>query len=347
MLNELKFSIIIPAFNAEKTIRKSIESIQEQTYQNFEVIVIDDGSIDDTKYILDELVTEYSNITIKTINNSGPGEARNRGIELAQGEYLLFIDVDDYIKFDFLELYNKLLLQKEYDLIVTGYRTKIYDDNELISEQITSYSTTKFSSHAHFMEELYPLTNNQMMYVVWNKVYKKEIVQQNNIKFPSYRSCEDRIFNLRYFKYVDNALITDIINFEYSFDGKNSLTNRFFENKYQTFDHWYKILLESIKQDYDGYASLYLKGVMSTFVSLHSDTCTYSYNKKRDYIKEILIQDDVKEAGKISSTETLMKSVIALVIRTNNITVNYIVSKAIHFVSQHSPRLIEVFKSKH
>lgn len=347
MEQALKFSFIIPAYNAEKTINNCLDSIETQTYQSFEIIVIDDGSSDDTPNILNKIASENSRLTYKTIKNSGPGEARNNGIRLAKGEYLIFIDVDDYLKEDFLENYVSILEQKNYDLIVSGYRTLVYDDEDVVAEQETTYPLSILNSYDEFLSELYPLMNQQMMYVVWNKVYKRNIIQENNIKFPNYRSCEDRIFNLRYFEYIQNAMINDKINFEYSFDGKRSLTNRYFDNKFDTFVHWNNVLTNIVNEDYEGYASLFLKGVMSCLMSLHSKSCHLSYSEKRTYIKKVLHQNDVMKASKISSNETMMKKVISTLLSIRNVTLNYYSSKVIHLISQASPRVIERIKSSY
>lgn len=347
MIEQPKYSIIIPAYNAEDTLKKCIESIEKQTFQKFEIIIIDDGSSDNTYTILECLASKNPYLQYKKIKNSGPGGARNVGIPLAKGKYIIFIDVDDYLKPNFLESYNILLGKNDFDLVISSYVTKVYDNDDLVSEQMTKYPETQLLNHESFLKELYPLMNNQMMYVVWNKVYRRDIVQENEIFFPAYRSCEDRIFNLKYFEYVKQALVMETVNFEYSFDGKNSLTNRFFDNKFDTFVHWYHLLQELTKEDTKGYASLFLKGVMSCLMALHSETCPLSYKEKRDYIKHVVNHQDVVEASKLSSNETMMKRIIAMLLRSRLVNINYYASKLIHVISQSSPRVIEKFKSSY
>src|SRR5699024_4378514 len=193
MDNSIKFSIIIPAYNAENTIEKCINNIQSQTYRDFEVIVINDGSKDSTAEILENLTLAYTNMQYKTVENNGPGVARNQGIELAKGEYLIFIDVDDFIKEDFLLNHYSLIENKEYDLIVTGYHTIVYNGSEAVSKRTTTYPSIDLNSLEDFKDELYPLMNQQMMYVIWNKVYKSNIVKENQIEYPNNRRYDDRI----------------------------------------------------------------------------------------------------------------------------------------------------------
>ena len=347
MRQEPKYSFIIPAYNAESTIEACVSSIGSQTYRDYEIIIIDDGSTDNTSMKLEMLALNNPLLHYKTIENSGPGGARNAGIPLASGEYIVFIDVDDYLTADFLEIYNDILENENHDLIISSYKTKVFDNDEVVSEQYTTYPTTNYASRQAFMDDLYSLMNSQMMYVVWNKLYRRDIIVKHGIEFPNYRSCEDRIFNLRYFEHVESAYVTEMINFEYSFDGKNSLTNRYLDNKFETFIHWYQVLRDLVAQDEEGYASLFLKGVMSCLMALHSETCPLSYKEKMSYIRKVVNHEDVKQASQISSDETTMKRVITLLLKSRVVMVNYYASKMIHLVSQLSPRIIEKFKSSY
>src|SRR4051812_14236148 len=103
------FSVIIPAYNAANTIRKTLESLQKQTFKDFEILVVDDGSTDNTK----EIVEQHSTVKYIYQNNAGPGKARNNGSKHASGEYLIFLDADDII-FDWgLSVYfNQIQVQK-------------------------------------------------------------------------------------------------------------------------------------------------------------------------------------------------------------------------------------------
>lgn len=339
------FSIIIPTYNSIDTISNCIGSILAQTIEDYEIIVIDDGSTDNTLEILASLAKDHSELKYYSIKNSGPGQARNVGISKASGHFYIFIDSDDYVLSDFLETYYKILTVQDYDLIATSYKTKVYDNEVVVSESDTKYPTTKLDNQSEFLDELYPLMDKQMMYVVWNKVYKSDLIKKYNVHFPDYRSCEDRIFNLRYFEHIESALILEDINFEYSFDGKNSLTNKFFTNKFDTFLHWYDELTNFVNKDFQGYDSLFVKGVMSCLVSLHSDSCPYNFKEKRSYISNVLGHNKVIRASRNASKETLMKRIIANLLYSKSTTLNYMASHLMFRVSQLSPSIIEKFKA--
>ena len=112
----IKFSIIIPAYNAENSIQKSIDSILNQTYNNYEIIVVNDGSTDNTI----NLIEKNSKIKIINQKNLGVSSARNTGIENAKGDFIAFIDADDYIEKNYLEEFNNIIEKYNPDLIICG-----------------------------------------------------------------------------------------------------------------------------------------------------------------------------------------------------------------------------------
>ena len=117
-----KISVIIPVYNVEKYLARCLNSIIKNTYKNIEIILVNDGSKDKSQEIIDKYKNKYGNIIkAKEQENKGPAEARNVGIEMASGEYLMFIDSDDFIKEDYIENYVKTLKEADYDLVAGGY----------------------------------------------------------------------------------------------------------------------------------------------------------------------------------------------------------------------------------
>ena len=116
----MKFSIIIPMYNVEKYIDKSLKSLLCQSYKNFEVVAVDDGSTDNTRIRCEELKKENTEIKFKYLyqNNSGQYRARQLGIQNSEGEYLVFLDADDYLREDALEILNKTIDKSHADLVI-------------------------------------------------------------------------------------------------------------------------------------------------------------------------------------------------------------------------------------
>lgn len=339
---EFFFSIVIPAYNCENTISSTIRSILNQTYQNFELIIVNDGSKDKTQNIIEEHLS--NRLKLINIPNSGPGKARNIGIKEASGKYLLLVDADDELNKDSLFIKHQVLKDEEVDLVVGSYITEIWDNDQLMDVKKTKTENMILNNHEEFLQQIYPLMEAQLMYVVWNKIYKLEVIKENNVQFPDYKSCEDRLFNLSFFKNVNTCKISNEIFYKYSFDGKNSLTNRYTENKFESFVQFYKKASKLVMEDKEGFASLFLKGVMSYFVSLHTTSSPLTKQEKSSHIKNALNNNFVKEATEISTTNTLMKKVFKIIFKFNITLFHYFISWLIEKTNHINPQLIEKLK---
>ena len=178
-----ELSVIVPVYNVEKCLEKCIESILNQTFKNYELILVDDGSPDNSGKICDEYAKKYSKIRVIHKKNGGLSQARNVGISVSKGEYLSFIDSDDYIASDMFEFLMKNLKENNADVSVCGiydcYKDKIVhqckDQKFLILDNETALSEA--------------LIGKNISVNAVNKIYKKELF--DNIKFPDGKLFED------------------------------------------------------------------------------------------------------------------------------------------------------------
>ena len=195
-----QITIIIPLYNAQEHIGRCIASIKNQTYVQFECILIDDGSKDDSKQIIQDTIK--SDIRFKYIyqKNGGPSSARNRGVEEASGEFLMFIDADDYVEKDYLKKLYKRIKEKN-DLVCCGYK----DISKYGTIFINDFLTDNFSQNT-LIECVLKGTGG----VLWGKIFKTNIIKENTIKFnEKLFMSEDMIFILEYLKFVKKW---DVIN---------------------------------------------------------------------------------------------------------------------------------------
>ena len=179
-------SVIIPVYNAEAFIERCIESVCKQTYKNIEIIAIDDGSTDRSWEILLELSKSDSRIKLHKKTNSGSADTRNFGIGIAQGEYIGFIDADDWIANDMYEKMYSAIVQHKADMAVC----ETMDCGDDGTRKIRNTYKTEVLSNEKAMEKVM-LTQCS----VWNKLYKKEIIK--NVVFPNMRRAEDGPFMFR------------------------------------------------------------------------------------------------------------------------------------------------------
>lgn len=194
----MKFSVIVPAYNAEKYIKECIESILAQSFKDYEIIIINDGSTDNTLQVL-ETYKNILNVVIIDSNNNGVFRARWKGIQQAVGEYLIFVDSDDCVCPYLLETIDRHLTD-DIDLLQFSYFSFL-NEKPLIDS--TQGKEPIVYDRKEFLDEVVRKTivNGSEAVVLWNKVYKRKKVLESVKDFP-YSFLEDYVFNFEYYVLV-------------------------------------------------------------------------------------------------------------------------------------------------
>lgn len=199
-MEDIKVSIIVPAYNVEKYIKRTLDSIINQNFRNFELIVVNDGSTDNTRQIIEEILLN-SNISHNIINkeNEGVSIARNTGIKSAKGDYIFFLDGDDYIKEDCIEKLYNTLIKNGCDAAYTNY-IKITDNGEELNIIPQVILPNTFSS-----EYLIKLEATMAITFSFCQImYKRSTILDNNLSFsPKIKYGEDTEFALRTLTHIN------------------------------------------------------------------------------------------------------------------------------------------------
>lgn len=201
-----KLSIVIPVYNCEKYINRCIDSIINQTYKNFDLILVNDGSKDNSLKIIKEYEKRYDFIRVIDQKNSGPAIARNTGLKESKTPFIMFIDSDDYIDENHLSEYMNYS-NGDYDVVIGGYKKT--SDNRIIF-------TRKLDINGEFSK--YIVTGP------YCHLYKKEFLEKNNIVLHDTLMSEDIYFNLDVFYYNPKIRIIDDISYNY-YTNLNSISN--------------------------------------------------------------------------------------------------------------------------
>ena len=209
-------SVIIPVYNVELYITKCINSISNQTYKYLEIILVDDGSKDKSSVICDELADKDTRIVVFHNANHGPSFSRNFGLEKSHGEYITFIDSDDWIETDYIEKLMQPFLQEDVDLTICPY----YMDYPKYSFPIEANKRLISKVLKDDLLYLYYLTMGP-----YCKMYKKAIIEKYSISFPEDISfSEDRVFNYRYIEHSRRYSYIDKLLYHYCHYQENSLS---------------------------------------------------------------------------------------------------------------------------
>lgn len=237
---KFKISIIVPIYNAEKYVLKCVESIMKQTYANFELLLVDDGSCDKSLEICKLLEKRDSRINLIQQNNSGVSSARNAGINAANGEYVMFIDADDYIDETFLESALYIAEKYEIDFYISGIKMEIWNNNTILK----SYDYTITKSERYTVKSLLDAWRIEYPQVClngsWCKLYSKAIIDNYNIRFDeALERDEDTYFNLDFLKFANNIYFDKRIFHHYRRINNSPLFNNFCEEIYFVQDKIY------------------------------------------------------------------------------------------------------------
>ena len=217
----MKYSVIIPVYNVEKYINRCLKSILSQRYNDLEIILIDNGSTDRSGSICDSYANEYANISVYHIENHGVGSARNFGLSKARGEFIYFVDSDDYLVGNlFAEFEDKLA--PDLDLLVFSYYNSF--EQELTERNRTKKSLPYSGSYDKndFTTIFTELFLSDMLYTVWNKFYRREFLIENNISFEKYELGEDVRFNLNVYRNVNRVYLSQESYYVYVIGRKGS-----------------------------------------------------------------------------------------------------------------------------
>lgn len=215
-------SIIIPIYNVSQYLNECIQSVVNQSYKGFECILIDDGSSDGSGIICDQWEQKDPRIKVIHQSNQGVSKARNRGIVEAKGEYITFIDSDDWIDSDYLNALLQPIKKCNVDLVVCGLQ-QCYTDGTFKNY---AYKTGIIKIEKQFTNEFTDINKFFLFFGPYVKLYKRTIIQEYNILFsPAYSYGEDLLFNYNYLEYVKAVYIVDQCLYHYRIIGNGTLSS--------------------------------------------------------------------------------------------------------------------------
>lgn len=242
-------SIIIPMYNAQKDIIKTVNTLQNQTYKNIEIIIVDDGSTDDSYGLCKSKFKNDKRIKIFHKENGGVSSARNFGITKAKGEYIQFVDSDDLVESTYCEDLHILIKKGKIDYAICSY-IQAQDKNNinyLISDNI--YDRNDFI-------KLFSSSENPIyMNPPWNRIFKSKIIKKHKIKFEENISFgEDFIFNSKYLMFCRKIATTSKILYNYKFQ-ESGLCNKkrkmdfYFKNSFKVYEAYESLLQKNLNPD--------------------------------------------------------------------------------------------------
>ncbi len=252
-------SIIVPVYNAQDHLEECIKSLVEQSYENKEIILVDDGSKDFSGEICDRFAERYENIRVFHTENQGVAKARNLGIEKALGDYFVFVDSDDVLCEEFLEKTHFAMIENGVDYVSCSFSR--YENDAVGSTVDYFFEDTALLTIAEYLGRMADFQAGAFWGANWGKLFKASIIRDNNIRFePQIQFAEDFRFNLEYLKYIKSIYHIHKPLYIYRIDTSGSLS----KSKRDSNKFW------------DEYYELYLR-----YVSLYERHGVYDKNKEK------------------------------------------------------------------
>ena len=250
----MKVSVIIPVYNVEKYLRRCLDSVVNQTYKDVEVILVNDGSPDNSKEICEEYVAKYSNIQLINQKNAGLGAARNTGLQYITGDAVTFVDSDDWLELDAIEYYVASMKKSDADIVVT----KMIRKKEYFSNEGTNGATIKEEvlNQEQFAKKYFKIDGNNIEDYACAKLYKREIARE--VKYPVGLFAEDVPAAFGYIIRSQKIFYSTKVTYNYFFND-NSLTAKFTDKDFDLEKIW-DLVVEEAKvygnEDYILYAKV-------------------------------------------------------------------------------------------
>lgn len=316
-----ELTIVVPVYNVRNVLERGVNSLLNQTLQDLEIILVDDGSIDGSGAICDELKKKDERIKVIHKKNEGAGSARNCGIAVAKSEYITFFDADDFAKPSMYKSMLNQMIQNQTDLIICSYESiRISIDNsiEIINSQNVFNRIVYGKSDVREMWFELRKLNISLLNTPWNKIYRRNIILDNNIRFPNLRRAQDAVFNMHYYDKIQSLSVVNQQYYQYSLNDENLVGKKFPKDAYQCFYYLDHVMVETIKSwgmyfgEYKALCDNHLIGIIDECVAL-CDNPVWGFTKKEklEYLSKIMSDNEVLEKvkhyqGYVSELEDLL-----------------------------------------
>lgn len=297
-----KISVIVPIYNAEKYIDRCMKSIYDQTFQDIEIILVNDGSMDKSAEICKEYKAKDDRVTFIDKKNEGAGSARNAGIEAAKGDYLAFPDVDDWFEPTMYEELYRVAVQGDYDIVFSGanfYQTdsngeQVYSRNALCDA--VCYST-KEDCRRNVMT-FFPTST--IFDVPWNKLYKRSVAIDHHVRFSDTRRCQDAMFNIDFYDAISSAASVSKSFYNYIENTYADVQRKFPKNYIDINFVYYQKLMNILSSwgMYDGdikkhYDTSLVIAVFESLQMFDNPLWKWSKAEKKAYVKDNMARPDL------------------------------------------------------
>ncbi len=344
-------SVIMPVYGVEKYVARAIESIQNQTFTDFEFLIVDDGTPDNSGVICDQYAAQDPRLTVIHKENGGAPSARNAAMDIATGKYYYFMDSDDWAEPTMLEDMVRLAENTNAQLVVTGFHIDTYySDTEFVT-QTQSIEKQVFTNRAAFRENAHRLFDKNLLYTPWNKLYSGDYLRDNNLRFSD-TFWDDFPFNLSVIRDIERVTVSDKAYYHFIRARAESETAKYRPDMYEKREEehaWMEELYNYWNVHHaeakEFVARRYLERIIGCIENITNPACTLTTAEKRAEIRRILGDKKVRKALKEMKPHSLYMKIMLIPLRLNSTTLTYLEGACISAVRGKNVKMFAKLKA--
>ena len=350
-MSKVKISVIMPVYKVEDYVGKSIESIQAQTLTEWELFAVDDGSPDNSGAICEEYAKKDPRIKVIHQENAGAPAARNVAIDKAVGEFMYFMDSDDWAEPTMLEDMYKIATENDRQLVVAGYYIDTYYNDEEKFTQEQFVPSAIYKTQQEFREAAYKLFDKNLLYTPWNKLFSSEYLRANKLYFPN-TFWDDFPFNLSVVRDVERVAVTDKKYYHFIRKRAESETARYRSDMYdkreeengymeELYAHW-NIDTPEVREFI---ARRYIERIIGCVENVTNKNCTLSPKEKKAEIKKMICSDTAQKAVHTAVPNSSYMKILLMPIKWKCVGLMYMMSYVISKVKSTNTKLFAKLKA--
>lgn len=348
----VKVSVIMPVYGVEDYVGGAIESIQAQSFTDWELFCVDDGSKDRSGAICDEYAANDPRIRVIHKENGGAPSARNVAIDRAEGEYLYFCDADDWAEATMLEDMVSIADRNRSQLVVAGfYIDTYYSDTEKFTQE-QSVPSRVFETQAAFREHAHELFDKNLLYTPWNKLFRTSYIKDHGLYFPE-TFWDDFPFNLSVIRDIERVAVTENKYYHFIRKREESETARYRSDMYEKReeeDGWMKdlyagwgVMTPEIREFLD---RRYIERLIGCVENLTNANCTLPREEKLREIRYYISTPRAREAVKNADPHSIYMKIMLLPVKARSTLLTYLESNVISYVKSGNTKLFATLKAR-
>lgn len=348
-----KVSVIIPAYNVDRFIGRAIESLQRQTLSDFELLIVDDGSTDRTGDVADRAAERDIRIEVIHTENQGAPAARNTALDRARGEFVHFVDGDDWVEPNMLADLVEIAERDNLDLLIAGfYIETYYGSADQHTSELKNQPTITYATPEEFHAQAWRLFDTNLLYTPWNKLFRRSYLEKIHARFkPTF--WDDFPFVLDVIRDIERVGVTEKAYYHFIRLRAESETSRWRPDMYDKreeehgwmldlYEHWD---LAGDPSSVEMVQRRYIERLIGCIENVANPSCTLTNAEKYECVRAMIGTDRAQFAVSVAKPHSKMMQLMLAPIKQKNAHVALAEGKFISFVKRHNTKIFATLKA--